>query len=94
LIQHSKHIYFSIDGTWQLEIERRNFFDEFAKEKGLHPLDVESWYSVKYRDVTQKKARTKSYHSISELCAGWKQRFDVPQILETCSGGFVPRTSI
>jgi hypothetical protein len=32
--------------TWQNAIRRREFFDNFAKEKGFDALKPESWYPL------------------------------------------------
>jgi hypothetical protein len=40
--------------TFSLErkrAERRKFFDEFAKSKGFHPLDVDQWYLISWKEL-------------------------------------------
>jgi len=37
----------------------REFFDAFAAEQGLDPLDATRWYSFNLEDMLQKEVKTK-----------------------------------
>jgi hypothetical protein len=39
-----------------IEQRRRRFFDEFAREKGFHPLkEFNRWYDVSKKEIVRRK---------------------------------------
>jgi len=40
---------------WKNEQNLRDFFDDFAKEKGFDPTQEGNWYPVKFHELLKKK---------------------------------------
>jgi len=45
-------------GYWREKQHRRDFFNEFAKEKGFDPSVPENWYSVTAAQISKKVTYT------------------------------------
>jgi len=41
--------------AWQKAASIRTFFDQYAREEGFNPLLPDSWYSVNFRTLKQRK---------------------------------------
>jgi hypothetical protein len=42
-------------GIWKTEANRREFFEEVARDLNFNPLDVTEWYHVSSRFVRDRK---------------------------------------
>lgn len=51
----SPHSNFFLENYWQVEANRKDFFLEFAKEKGFDPNNSAAWYKVRSGDVLAAK---------------------------------------
>ncbi len=40
---------------WSSAIDRRKFFEDYAKKRGFDPLTPENWYIESYRNVAAMK---------------------------------------
>lgn len=47
------------ENYWQVEANRREFFVDFAKNKGFDPTSAEAWYKVKSGDILAFKVFTR-----------------------------------
>eukprot|EP00026_Physarum_polycephalum_P001329 Phypoly_transcript_01330.p1 GENE.Phypoly_transcript_01330~~Phypoly_transcript_01330.p1 ORF type:complete len:878 (+),score=128.72 Phypoly_transcript_01330:456-3089(+) len=47
---------FWLNGKWKDRNKRRDFFIEYAAEKGFDPLSAGNWYSVFYADLISRKS--------------------------------------
>lgn len=52
------------DNFWKEATNRRQFFDEYARDRKFDPLVAENWYSVLYEDLVEHKggSRVIRYH--------------------------------
>jgi len=58
------------DQDWSSPQARRDFFDQLAHGMGFNPLQSEKWYSLRYKDVVDKKgSKVLSYHNSSHIKA-------------------------
>jgi hypothetical protein len=65
---------FDIDSKWALKKNRRQFFNELAKDLGFSIFDPDAWYSVAVMDVLMKKASYQLLYSkinFAVVCTGW-----------------------